>query len=328
MRKVGIIGCGSIARVHGWVIREMENAELSAFCDIVEKRAAEIAENYAAQNSCMVETNWRNLLEKDLDVVHICTPHFLHVPMAVEFLRAGKAVFMEKPCSISTYQFEQLKEADYEFPNKLGICFQNRYNYSTKTAAQLADSGEIGNITGARAFVTWRRDEEYYAGSPWKGQIEKEGGGVLINQAIHTLDLMLEFLGKPNNIESSIHNHHLRKISVEDTVEAWMSFPDEKRACFYASNGYAADAPVILELQGESGIITIYGNEVWLKKPDQDTRIFSKKEDSGIGKDYWGVGHKECICDFYRSLEDGTPFKVNLESVKNTFEVMMKIYDR
>lgn len=328
MKKIGIIGCGNIARVHGWAIRELENAELSVVCDIVEKRAVEISENYAAEKQCSVETYWRKLLETDIDVVHICTPHFLHVPMAVEFLKAGKAVFMEKPCSISTYQFEQLQEADYNFPNHLGICFQNRYNYSTKVAMQLTNSGEIGNITGARAFVTWRRDEEYYNGSPWKGQLDKEGGGVLINQAIHTLDLMLEFLGKPEKVEASIHNHHLKNISVEDTVEAWMSFPDGKRACFYASNGYAADAPVILELQGETGIITIYGNEVRLKKFGQDTEVFSEKEDLGISKEYWGTGHKKCISDFYRSLEEGTAFKINLESVKNTFEVMMKIYNR
>ena len=86
---------------------------------------------------------------------------------------------------------------------------------------------KIGKVVGGRAFVTWRRDETYYAGSPWKGNLATEGGGALINQSIHTLDLLLRYLGLPEQVEASCSNHHLKGIiEVEDTVEAWMAFGD------------------------------------------------------------------------------------------------------
>lgn len=327
MKKVGIIGCGSIAWVHGWVLQNMENAELVAACDVEEEKAVGFSEQYGDEKT-KVYTDWRELCESDADVVHVCTPHHLHAPMAVELLRRGKAVFMEKPCAISREQFEELKREDALHPGKLGFCFQNRYNETTLAVDRIVAEGKIGNVKGGRAFVTWRRDEDYYEDSLWKGTWATEGGGVLINQSIHTLDLLLRYLGRPEAVAATISNHHLKgRIEVEDTVEAWMSFGDGKRACFYASNGYAADAPVILELEGEQGRITVNGSEVTLWTPARGIEHFSYETKSGIGKGYWGCGHRACIRDFYRCLEPGSTFQGNVKGVEITFETMMQIYE-
>lgn len=327
MKKVGLIGCGNIARVHGWVLQNMEKAELVAACDVVEEKVTAFAEQYGDEKT-KVYTDWRELCESGVDVVHICTPHYLHAPMAVELLRRGKAVFMEKPCAISREQFAELKREDALHPGKLGFCFQNRYNETTLAVDRMVAEGKIGKIKGGRAFVTWRRDEDYYAGSPWKGTPVTEGGGVLINQSIHTLDLLLRYLGMPELVEATLSNHHLKGfIEVEDTVEAWMSFGDGKRACFYASNGYAADAPVLLELEGEQGRITVNGSEVTLRTPERGAEHFSYEPQNGIGKGYWGCGHWDCIRDFYRCLEQGSAFQGDVKGVENTFETMMRIYE-
>ena len=112
MQKVVIIGCGGIAQVHGWVLQGMENVVLTAVCDVEKDRAVALSERYGVKNAT-VYADWRELCESDVDVVHICTPHFLHAPMAEELLRHGKAVFMEKPCAISREQFEALKNEDF-----------------------------------------------------------------------------------------------------------------------------------------------------------------------------------------------------------------------
>ncbi|MBR4084038.1 MAG: Gfo/Idh/MocA family oxidoreductase, partial [Lachnospiraceae bacterium] len=158
MKKVGIIGCGNIAQVHAWVLHDMKDAELVAVCDTDAAKAQVLSEKWT-EGKAKVFTDWRKLCHAELDVVHICTPHYLHAPMAVELLKQGKTVFMEKPCAISGEQFEELKQIDKKHPGKLGFCFQNRYNETTLAMDKMVEEGLIGEIRGARAFVTWRRDE-------------------------------------------------------------------------------------------------------------------------------------------------------------------------
>ena len=401
MKKVGIIGCGIISQVHCSVLAESENTILTAVCDLDEEKARKTVQSYLQIKEGFdieVYTDWHEMCGADIDAVHICTPHFLHVPMAVELLDAGKAVFMEKPCAISREQFEMLKEADKRHPGKLGICFQNRYNETTLMIDKVIAEGSIGRVIGGRAFVTWRRDEEYYKDSPWKGHLATEGGGALINQSIHTLDLLLRYLGEPETVRATVSNHHLGEVfgidcreksceadhqgtateaesgpedsgyDIEDTVEAWMEFKNGARACFYASTGYAADAPVILEIQGDKGRISMNGSMIILEDKDGPRLLEAEPRGRGCGvkntgkdetqeqgygtknpgkddgqeqecrpgssgkhafkfKDYWGWGHKAAIEEFYRCLESGKVFPINLESVENTFNTMMRIYD-
>lgn len=327
MKRVGIIGCGNIAQVHGWVLQNMENVELVAFCDVDSQKAESLSEKFAS-GKAKIYRDWMEVCESDLDVIHICTPHFLHASMAVEALKQGKSVFVEKPCAINREEFAELKLAESRYPGKLGFCFQNRYNETTLAMKKIINQGAIGEVRGARAFVTWRRDENYYTGSDWKGKLATEGGGALINQAIHTLDLMLYFLGKPEQVRATMANHHLQgAIEVEDTVEAWLSFADGKRGCFYATNGYVADAPVILELQGEKGHIAMNGSQVTVWTPESGFSYGIYEQKQGIGKGYWGCGHEACIRDFYECLEEDKEFSADIKGVENTFDTMMRMYE-
>ena len=322
-RKAGIIGCGGIAQVHAWALRSMENVDLAAFCDVDEDKARMLAGADA-----MVCDDWRKFCESDLDVVHVCTPHHLHALMASELLRSGKAVFVEKPCATTPEQFHELESEDKKHPGRLGFCFQNRYNETTLLIDRIVRENRIGRIVGARAVVTWKRDDDYYSSSTWKGKKETEGGGVLINQAVHTLDLLLKYMGDPVTVKGNITNHHLspKEIDVEDTVEAWMDFKGGERACFYASNAYAADAPVFLELQGEYGRVYMNGSEVTVWKNEDAPEHFLCESQKGIGKDYWGCGHRDCIADFYKCLDSGENYLNSLEGVKRTFTTVMQIY--
>lgn len=327
MLKVGIVGCGGIAKVHAWGIDKIAEAKLKACADIRIQRAVELAGEYGITKEHCYASLEEMLQQEELDVLHICTPHYLHVPMVLEGLKKGIAVFCEKPPAISKKQWMELEKVCKETKGKLGFCFQNRYTNTMKMAQSIVNSGSLGRITGARAFVTWRRDEDYYL-TDWKGKLDTEGGGVLINQSIHTLDLLLRFFEEPTKVRSSIHNHHLEGvIEVEDTVEAWMEFKHGERACFYASNGYTKDAPVLLEYSFEKGNVMLQDQMV-LVTDEGGIHMHRCEETEGIGKSCWGTGHLHCIRDFYRSVESGEPFECDMEGVKNTMQVMMRIYGR
>lgn len=234
---------------------------------------------------------------------------------------------MEKPLAISSKEFERLKNAVKQSHRQIGFCFQNRYNETIKALDEITVSGTLGRITGARAFVTWRRDEDYY-NDGWHGVLSKEGGGVLINQSIHTLDLVLRYLGTPSKIAASMSNHHLMGITdVEDTLEAWMSFEDGKRACFYTSNAYATDAPVILELSFEKGYATIIDKTLTINEHGKEPKPLTFNTPEGIGKLHWGTGHLACIKDFYTHLSNGTGYQNDIAGVENTMKTVMQIYD-
>ena len=326
MKRVGIVGCGGIANVHARALSQMKDVKIAATTDCVSARAEQLSFTFTGGRAEVYSSLAEMLERENLDVIHICTPHNLHVPMAIQGLKSGVAVFCEKPPAISLRQFEELVEVRKETGSRIGFCFQNRYNSSVEKVEEIQNSGTLGEVVGVRAFVTWRRDEEYYK-TDWKGMLATEGGGVLINQSIHTLDLVLQILGEPVEVQASINNHHLTgKIQVEDTVEAWMKFSGGKRACFYASNGYAADAPVILECTCERGSITMLDQMVLVcdsKRREQ----FTFQEPEGIGKNCWGSSHVKCIRDFYEKLESGERFRNDLAGVENTLKTVMKIYD-
>ena len=326
MKRVGIVGCGSIANVHAWALSQTKDVEIVAAADCISRRAEKLSMEFTNGRARWYSSLEELLREKKPDVIHICTPHNLHVPMAIAGLSSGAAVFCEKPPAISMDQFEELVKVRKETGNRIGFCFQNRYNSSVLKAGEVLESGRLGKLLGARAFVTWRRDEDYYQ-SDWKGQLATEGGGALINQSIHTLDLMLQFLGEPVEVEASTNNHHLSdNIQVEDTVEAWMRFADGKRACFYASNGYATDAPVILEFTCERGSMTLFDQMVMVCDSNGREQ-FACPEPEGIGKSCWGSSHLKCISDFYKKLETGERFQNDLTGVENTMKTVMRIYD-
>lgn len=327
MLRAGIIGCGNIARVHARALKSMENVRIQAFADCKPERAYGYKDDYGTEESnCWFSLE--EMLEKDqIDVLHICTPHNLHVPMAEMALAHGIHVFMEKPPAICCEDFFRLQKEVERSGRYVGICFQNRYNESVMEAFKELEQGKIGKVIGARAFLTWHRDEKYYKESGWRGKKETEGGGVLINQAIHTLDLLVQFLGKPLETEGSMHNHHLKgKIEVEDTLEAYIRF-EKGNACFYATNAYMADMPVLIELECENGRIRIEENQLRIQYRYDTGRTLCFPEFIGAGKAYWGNSHGKCIGDYYDCLLTGKKFRNDMDGVKETFFLAMDLYE-
>ncbi len=321
--KAAIIGCGAIAQVHKKVLLTLPEAELAACCDIKRERA----EEFASSCGICAYTDVEAMLDAEKpEIVHLCVPHPLHTPLAVLCVRRGIHVFTEKPPVVSEEQWRQFAALQGE-KARVGICFQNRYNSSVQAARALLGSSDVGQVLGARAFLTWRREPEYYTGSDWRGSWRTEGGGVLINQAIHTLDLLVYLLGKPSYVQSHMSNHSLqREIEVEDTLEANIRFASGVHALFYATNAYCANAPVMIEIACEKASLRIEGDSLTVLRADGTQEPIQFDQSAPLGKDYWGNGHYTCIRDFYRCILKDIPYQNDIPSVENTMDLMLKIY--
>ena len=322
--RVGLVGCGGIAQVHGQVLRELEGVTLTACADIRPERAEAFSEKFGATPYPSLE---EMLEQEQLDCLHICTPHVLHTPMAQMAAERGIHVFTEKPPVIDRQQWREF-QALAEFPVRVGVCFQNRYNPSVQLLRQVLREGKAGKILGARAFVTWHREAPYYTESGWRGRLATEGGGALINQSIHTLDLLGQFLGRASQVEASLMNHHLKGVvEVEDMLEAYITFEDA-HALFYATTAYCADSPVLVELVCENATLRMEEQEVTLSWKDgaKEQIHLAAPKSPATGKAYWGASHGRCIADFYRCVREGTPFPNDIPGIRNTAELLLATY--
>lgn len=321
--KTAIVGCGGIARVHAECLREYKENSLAAFADIKKERADSFAAEYGGRAFASLE---EMLEQEEIDILHICTPHYLHVPMAVYALNRGIHVFMEKPPVITAEQYKELLEVSSN--KKLGICFQNRYNPSIIEVKKLLASGAAGKIKGARGIVTWSRSGPYYSESGWRGSLATEGGGALINQSVHTLDLLAYLIGTPVSVDAIMTNHHLKGvIEVEDMMEAYIRFKEDATACFYATTAYCTDAPPLIELCCENMTIRIEDLDVNCYLKDGEVKKLAVQHKEGLGKSYWGAGHRDCIRDFYESIEENRPFAMELEYMEETILLLLGTYE-
>jgi len=323
--RSAIVGCGGIGNVHAYNINNLHDHKLVAFADINIEKAEEFVKTYGDSESKAYKSLEEMLEKEKIDVLHICTPHYLHVPMAIDAAKLNVNVFMEKPLAISEEQFLELKDVKSDV--QIGVCFQNRYNKSVEYIREILQSGKAGKIKGVRAFITWSRGEKYYTQSGWRGNLKTEGGGLLINQAIHTLDLLIYFLGNPLSVEGTVINHHLKGIiEVEDTAEAYIQF-EKAIASFYGTNAYCTDSPVLIEFVCENMIIKMEDTLITITNTDKSEEKLSFSEKQVIGKNYWGNGHFACISHYYECLENDKHFPIDIEEAHKALELMFGIYE-
>ncbi len=307
--KVAVIGCGNISKMHFIALSENPDTEIIAVADIKKDRADAAASEYGAKAYYSID----ELLENEApDAIHICTPHYLHTAMAAKALAKGIHVLTEKPCSATLEEVDALRKAQTLSGKQVGICFQNRYNGCVRFAKDMLDSGSLGAVKAIRAFVTWSRDEDYYS-DDWHGTLEKECGGVLINQAIHTVDLVQYFGGKCKSLVANTSNDHLKGIiEVEDNASVRMELENGVIAMLYATTAYAENSDVIVEILTEKGKLRLEGERLYaFDEKGNIAKIECGSEVVYHGESYWGSGHSALIDDFYDCLKNNKKFEID-----------------
>lgn len=307
--KVAVIGCGSISKMHLKALKENPCTEITAVADIKPERADKAAEEYGAKAYYDIDELLKN---EQPDSIHICTPHYLHTSMAIKALEAGANVLIEKPCSVTAEEVDALRNAQQKSGKQVGICFQNRYNNCVQYVVNEAEKGELGKVKSIRAFVTWSRGENYYS-DDWHGTLDKECGGVLINQAIHTVDLVQYFGGECKKVTAHVSNDHLRGIiEVEDNASVLMELEGGITALLYATTAYTENSGVFIEIAFEKGMLRLEGEMLYSIGSDgKITEICERPDVIHHGQSYWGGGHVNLIKDFYDCLESGEKFIID-----------------
>src|ERR1019366_901346 len=191
--RFGIVGCGAIDPPHAAAIQQIEHAQLVAVADVVPERAKSTAEKFGVPN---VYTHVDDLLnDKAVDVVCLCTPSGTHAQTAIAALQAGKHVIVEKPMEISLDACNRMIAAQQLSGRQLAVISQHRFDAASQLVKELIDTGKLGKIFLATAEVKWWRTQEYYDSGDWRGTWALDGGGALMNQAIHTIDLLQWLVG-------------------------------------------------------------------------------------------------------------------------------------
>jgi UDP-N-acetyl-2-amino-2-deoxyglucuronate dehydrogenase len=328
--RTGIIGCGSIFPMHAASIGLTGTAQVAAVCDLKEDRARQAAERY----NCNYYTDYKDMIDREeLDAVHICTPHYLHAPQMIYAANAKKHVLTEKPMSITVEDARAMITACEENGVAFGVIFQNRYNPGSLLIKQALEDGSLGRVLGGRCSVAWKRTDEYYSRNDWRGTWEKEGGGVLINQAIHTMDLLRWFVDEEiEYVEAHIGNRAHPGIEVEDYAEGIVRYRNGVVTGFHTINYNSYDAPIEIELHCENGLAKLTADRGIIRYSN-GTEISRDKDpnevvDYGEGvKFYWGVSHMKQIKDFYESLAAGCAPAIDGREALKTQELVAAVYE-
>ena len=302
MFRTAIVGCGAVAQAHAEVLSVNGDVKIVALCDIKPERAEKLRDKFNF-DAAVYEDYIKMLDEVKPDALHVCTPHYLHAQMAIAALERDIHVMLEKPVCINEEQIKAILKAEKESKACICVSFQNRMLARNRYAKELIESGRVGKPQFAAAKVFWKREAPYYLESGWRGSMATEGGGVMINQAIHTLDLMLCLMGDPVSVTASVSNLHLKGvIEVEDTASAYFTFKNGAHGLFTATTANWTDEPTALTVKCENAVISLHDGDVYIDgKPQQVyDEAFLKN-----GKPYWGVGHHMLFKEFYSRLKEG-----------------------
>lgn len=313
-----VVGIGSIGPSHINALCAL-GENIVALCDLKTERCEAARERFGLD--CLIYTDYIKMLDEvKPDVVHICLPHYLHVDYACEALSRGINVLSEKPIGISLSQLEKLKCAVENSSATLGVCHQNRYNSSVRYLKELFE-GET--VLCASGTLVWERDGDYYTDSDWRGRMETEGGGVMINQALHTLDLLQWFCGMPDKVTATVSNNtHRGMIDVEDTAFGVFKVGERSRFIVTATNCANHSYPVSFNFSTENHSAALIGDTVIV-----DGAPLTKSDGKPLcGKAVYGNGHLPLINDFYDCLRSGRKFPLDVYEAEKVIKLILAMY--
>jgi UDP-N-acetyl-2-amino-2-deoxyglucuronate dehydrogenase len=323
MIRAAVVGWGDVAVVHDEAITAIEGAELVGVVDVDADRRRDAVERRGVPAFQAVD----DLVDAvGPDVVHVTTPHDQHVAPAVAALGHGVHVLLEKPLAADLEEGRRLVDAVAASTARVGVCFQNRYNVSCQKLRELLDSGQLGKIRGAFASVVWTRTPGYYQDKPWRGLWQQAGGGVLINQAIHTLDLVQWLLGDVVDLTGHVTTNKYRDvIEVEDTATLLLTHVGGVETTFYATLTAPWHRPVELELQCDHAFAVIRDG-LTVRWADGRAQQWEERTVPSGGRAYWGVSHELLIRDFYARLDDPEPFWISPAEALKSLEILKRAY--
>lgn len=319
MEKVryGIIGFGNMGSGHCATLAggKVMNAELTAICDINPKKLEAAKEKYPG---VALFDNHIDMLKSGLvDAVEIATPHYFHPPIAIDCFNYGVNVISEKPAGVYTKQVEEMMEAAKKSGKAFGMMFNQRTNPMYQKMREMVQNGELGNLIRCVWIITdWYRTQSYYDSGEWRATWDGEGGGVLMNQCPHQLDLWQWIFGMPTRIHAFCHEGKFHDIEVEDDVTAYAEYANGATGVFITTTGETPGTNR-LEITGTMGKIVAEGTTLTFWKNEVDgaewcrdcSRGFDKPKCEKIEYHFENAGpqHQGILQNFTDHLVNGAP---------------------
>lgn len=312
--RIGVIGIGNIGTLHLGNIEKEPRVELTAVCDIVPEKAKAAAERYGVKAYFDSDTL---LADKVCDAVIIATPHYAHTTIGIAALGTGHHVLVEKPISVHKADCERLISAHTDPDLVFAAMFNQRTDPHYQKIRELVTSGELGKLLRVNWIITnWFRTQAYYDSGGWRATWEGEGGGVLLNQCPHNLDLLQWIVGMPLQVRGFCDIGKRHTIEVEDEVTAYMVFPEGCTGLFVTSTGEAPGTNR-LEIAGDQGKVVMEGDDITYTRNEIPATEFLKTSKASFARPpIWNVEipvyghggqHAEVLENFANAILTGEP---------------------
>ena len=345
--RFGILGCGGIGPTHAGAVNQIADAKLVAVADVVAERADKVAAKYQAGRAYH---DHRALLDDpEIDVVCVCTPSGTHADLAIEALERGKHVVAEKPMDVSVEACDRLIAAEDASGRVLTIISQHRFDAATMLVKEAVTQGRLGDIVLADASVKWWRTQGYYDSGDWRGTWAMDGGGALMNQGVHTVDLLQWLAGGVQSLYAQTRTAAHERIEVEDVAVAHLTFANGAVGSITATTAAYDGFPVRIDIFGTEGTAVIEGDRLKVLKFKDGTAYQSEEaaahalsvasggtasvRDEAAGRTaaadpgaVWGDAHRAQLEDFIAAVRTGRKPLIDGRAGRRPIEIITAVY--
>jgi UDP-N-acetyl-2-amino-2-deoxyglucuronate dehydrogenase len=342
--RFALVGCGSIAPTHARAIAALPEAILECCADAVPERANAFAAEFGLRAS-----SWDEVLQDpEIEAVSVCVPSGLHARLGIEALRAGKHVIIEKPMDVSIAACDALRAAQRETGRCLAIVSQHRFDHASRTVREALDAHLLGDLILVDVRIPWYRTQEYYDSGDWRGTWALDGGGCLINQGVHTVDLMRWLAGPLSTVSAQARTAAHTGIEVEDQIVATLTFANGAIGTLLAATTAYPGFPARLALHGTHGSAIIEGDalhtlaiqgrptavgeaaaahavQVATGGTKAATAAVTQTSDEPAA--VWGAAHQAQLADFVHCCRTGDRPSVDGDEGRHAVEVVLACYE-
>ncbi len=330
--RVGLIGCGKIAQTHAAALSSLAESDFAAVADLDVDRARAMAEDFHVPR---VFPDAEALLASgEVEAVVVCTPHPSHTPLVVAAAEAGVHVLCEKPITTRLTDADRMIAAAERANIKFGVIFQRRFWPAAQRIRRAIDTGQLGNLTLGECIAHLARDRAYFAQDAWRGKWATEGGGVLMNQAVHTIDKFQWFMGQAMEVfgryATLVHGDY---IDVEDTVVATVKFASGALGIIEASTSINPNRGFRVAVHGDNGATASVWefpegkegiNDIWTVGGEEAYMpVWEGVEERRAGFPHF---HTLQIQDFLQAVRDDRPPAVIGAEARKSLEIILAIY--
>lgn len=331
----GIVGTGMIAATHAMAIGAIERANLVGVYSINKEKA----DKFAGSHNCRAyETLEEMAGDPAIDMVSICTPSGIHLEPALTCIAGGKHCLVEKPLEVTLERCDRIIDAAAKAGVKLGVIFPSRFQEVNRQLKKTLETNRFGNLVLGDAYVKWSRSKEYYESAAWRGTWQFDGGGALMNQGIHSVDLLQWFMGPVQSVQAVSANARHKGIEVEDTIVAIVKFVNGALGTIECSTAVYPGSYKRIEIMGTSGTVVIEENSLvkWQFELEIPQDAVTRQTFSVLNNTAGGVsdpmaisyaGHQHQLEDMIHAIETGATPQIDGGEGRKSVEIVRAIYE-